>query len=314
MTRISENSSSMAIGRSLQKARKQMEDLQLKGSSLKDIARPSDNPMGNIQVLEIDSKMADNEQYIKNANYALFNLSFTEKALEQLGDTLGRVKELAIAMASNTYSQTNRQHANKEVRQLREEVLSIANRRVGNRFIFGGFKTLERPFDFNGNYRGDEGNISLEVRKDFFVKTNFNGKEIFFNDREPSLRAGPSSRSLASSGEMEREGTFELLDGLIVALEANDVGAIQNLLPKFDRQAEKIMELRTHIGALENAITNSKGDIEKENIRFEERKSEISDADIFKLFSDISRQKRVLQATHQASAGLLNRSLLDFLR
>ena len=291
-----------------------MEDLQLKGATLKDIVRPSDNPMGNIQVLEIDSKMADNSQYIKNANYALFNLSFTEKALEQLVDTLGRVKELAIGMASNTYNKTNRQHANKEVRQLRDQVLSIANRRVGNRFIFGGFKTLERPFDFNGDYRGDEGSISLEVRKDFFIKTNLHGKEVFFNDGARNLWEGPSGRSLASAKEAPQEGIFTHLDALIIALDANDSGTIQNLLPKFDQEAERIMGLRTGIGALENSIVNSKGDIEKENIRFEERKSEISDADIFKLFSDISQQKRVLQATHQASAGLLNRSLLDFLR
>ena len=304
----------MAVGRSLQKARKQMEDLQLKGATLKDIIRPSDNPMGNINVLEIDSKMSDNDQYIKNANYALFSLSFTEKALEQLAETLGRVKELAIAMSSSNYNKTNRQHANKEIRQLREQVLSIANRRVGNRFIFGGFKTLERPFDTNGGYRGDEGNISLEVRKDFFVKTNFHGKEVFLSNGEDTIWQEPSSRSLASSEEVDGKGIFTHLDELIVALEVNDVRAIQNLLPKFDQEAEKIVALRTHIGALENAIVNSKGDIEKENIRFEERKSEISDADIFKLFSDMSQQRRVLQATHQASAGLLNQSLIDFLK
>ena len=103
------------------------------------------------------------------------------------------------------------------------------------------------------------------------------------------------------------------LDDFIFALEANDVGMIQGLLTKFDRAAEKIVGLRSKIGALENAIVNSKEDVEKENVRFEERKSKISDADVFKLFSDVSRQKSVLQATHQASANLVNKTLLDFL-
>ena len=309
MTRISDNSSSVAVRQSLQQARKKMEDLQLKGATLKDIVRPSDNPMGNIQVLEIDSKMADNTQYIKNSNYALFNLSFTEKALEQLAETLGRVKELAISMASSTYNEVNRQHVGNEIKQLREQVLSIANRRVGNRFIFGGFKTLERPFDYSGTYRGDEGHISLEVRKDLFVQTNFHGKEVFYGGE----REGGSSLTRDIASEEGSESVFSYLDDFVIALDANDVGMIQRLLPELDGVADKIVGLRTKIGALENAIVSSRQDVEKENIRFEERKSEISDTDIFKLFSDISRQKSVLQATHQASANLINKTLLDFL-
>ena len=117
---------------------------------------------------------------------------------------------------------------------------------------------------------------------------------------------------MASEGG--KEGIFAYMDALVLALDANDVGMIQGLLPKFDRAAEKIVGLRTRIGALENAIVNSKQDMEKENIRFEERKSKIGDADIFKLFSDISRQKSVLQAAHQSSGNLLNRTLLDFLQ
>ena len=183
MTRVSENSSSLAVNKALNKAKKKMEDLQLKGATLKEIVRPSDNPIGNIRILEIDSKMADNVQYTKNADYALFNLSFTERALEQLAEILGRVKEVAISMASSTYNEVNRQHVNNEVRQLREQILSIANRRVGHRFIFGGFKTLGKPFDVSGYYRGDEGDITLEVRKDFFVKTNLHGERGFFQRR-----------------------------------------------------------------------------------------------------------------------------------
>ena len=208
MTRVSDNSSSVAIRQALQQARKKMEDLQLKGATLKEIVRPSDNPIGNIHVLEIDSKMADNAQYIKNTNYALFGLSFTERALEQLSDALGRVKEIAISMASGTYNETNRRHTGNEIRQLREQILSIANRRVGHRYIFGGFKTLERPFDYNGAYHGDEGHISLEVRKDFFVQTNFHGREVFFNREEgPAFpEDSPALREIAS--EEDSEGIF----------------------------------------------------------------------------------------------------------
>ena len=72
MTRVSENSTSIVVGHALGKVKQKMEDLQLKGSNLKEISRPSDNPIGNIEILGINSKLADNEQYLKNASHALF--------------------------------------------------------------------------------------------------------------------------------------------------------------------------------------------------------------------------------------------------
>ena len=53
--------------------------------------------------------------------------------------------------------------------QLRLQAISIANKRMGNRYIFSGYKTLTKPFDKEGNYSGDDGKIKLEVSKDFFV-------------------------------------------------------------------------------------------------------------------------------------------------
>ncbi len=66
MSRVSEGSSIHAIQYSIAKTKEKLEDLQLRGSNLKQVQRPSDDPVGNMEILSIRSKSIDNDQYKRN--------------------------------------------------------------------------------------------------------------------------------------------------------------------------------------------------------------------------------------------------------
>ena len=68
------------------------------------------------------------------------------------------------------------------------------------------------------------------------------------------------------------------------------------------------------MGSLDNAISNSENYIEKEKLQNETYRSKIEDADVAELFSDLARQKNVLEATYKASSNLMNQSLLNFVK
>ena len=72
------------------------------------------------------------QQYLKNSNYALLQLNVTEKSLEQITDILSKAKELAIAQSSDFYTQDVRKSVANEVHQLRNRLISISNKRIGN--------------------------------------------------------------------------------------------------------------------------------------------------------------------------------------
>lgn len=346
MTRVSENSSTASIKFALNKTKAKLEDLQTKGSTLKNITRPSDDPIANVEALSLSSRSSDNDQYIRNADYALLQLNVTEKSLEELTDLLTKAKEIAIAQSSDFYDEDVRRSVSNEVIQLRNMALSIANKRVGQKYIFAGYKTLTKPFAENGDYRGDKGHATLEIAKDFFVPVNIHGAEIFFSaDRatftqptplEDVRKADPASpkkevapeeslfhgstRAPASGQPQTNDGfsspsnIFTHLDGLVVALENNDAEGIQNLLEKFDDDISRVVTLRTRIGSIVNSVDRSKVMLESENIDTASRKSKLVDADIAELFSDITRHQNVLQTSYKASQAMLNQNLLDFLR
>lgn len=348
MTRVSENSSTHSIKYSLGKTKRKMENLQLKGSTLRSITRPSDNPISNVEAMSLESRIKDNEQYIRNADYAELHLNSTEKSIEQIIDIMNKAKEIAIAQSSDFYDANIRENVSNEVKQLRNQALAIANKRVGNKYLFGGYKTLSKPFSTEGEYQGDLGKITVEISKDFFVPINLTGYEVFYSTDDssspqpnPFKEVGPSDgvpdeyrnqeqiekakeqdRGLASKLTPEpnetdyktRTNVFSLLDGLTSSLENNDPTYTQSLLEKFDDAINRLVTMRTKVGSVMNSVSSSRMSNEDDKINAATRRSAIVDADITELFSDITRQQDILKTTYQASKGLMNKRLLDFLR
>jgi flagellar hook-associated protein 3 FlgL len=344
MTRVSENSSFHAIGYSVGKTKSRLEDLQLKGSNLKRIQKPSDDPIGNVELLTSRSKLSDSAQYLRNANYAKTQLAVVENSIEELTDLMVKAKELAIGQASSFYAPEVRQGIAKEIEQIRNQSLSIGNRRFGNRFIFGGYKTLTRPFDQAGQYQGDKNTMTIEITRDFYVPINFNGSEVFLKQTNSAIKEfkDPTTplkndlkqeyfpelipdegdenlinRELASTSDQEMPtevgSIFQDLQSLENALITNNPEIVQTILPKFDDHIDRLITFRTKVGSIMNSITQTEDSIEKNDLITNQYKSKIEDADVAELFTDLSRQKAVLDATYKSSAQMMNQSLLKFI-
>lgn len=341
MTRVSEGSSAASLKYSMNRAKAKLEDLQLKGATLKSMTRPSDNPVSNVEVMQLKSMTKDNQQFLRNADFALMQLNVTEKSLEQMTELMVKAKELAIAQSSDLYNPEVRENVSNEVRQMRHMLLGLANKRLGSRYIFGGFKTTEPPFTSEGRYLGDKGHMTLEVSKDFFVQTNLHGSEVFYVDegfddkndhplkdfqelkqksakdaQQEQIReiASEESQIEGSDRIRKRENLFSLLDTLATSLENNEPDVIQNLLEKFDTATSRLITLRTRVGSMVSSIENSKNVLESDNIDNAERTSKLVDADIADLFSELTKQQEVLKTTYKSTQGLISQNLLDFMR
>ncbi len=346
MTRVSENSNMASVNLAINKAKNKLENLQTKGTSLKDVNRPSDNPIASVEALSISSITSDNEQFLKNINHATMQLNISESTLEQLTDIMVKAKELAIGQASDFYDEKIRKNVSLEITQLRNQALALANQRLGPRFIFGGHATLKPPFDKDGNYYGDSGKINLEVTKDLFIPINVPGNEVFFASEKnsgtivspmqnfPEIKRGKASdqeappeeapvvsRELASVDEKNdvdnfatRGNIFSQLSSFVTALENNDTKVIQSLLEDFDNSISRLITLRTKVGSLNSSVQIAKNGIEGQTLQLEDKKSHLIDADVAEVFSDLQKQQQVLKTTYSSSKGLVNQSLLDFIR
>jgi flagellar hook-associated protein 3 FlgL len=280
--------------------------------------------------MALRSQGVDAEQYLRNLNFAQTQLSYTENILEEMTDILVKAKELAVGQASSIYSPEIRLGVSKEIHQMRQQMLGIANKRIGNRYLFSGQKILTRPFDQDGKYQGDKNKINIEVNKDVFVPVNITGADLFFgkakkpiekedlNLKPPGMEINTDGlhrtpASVAPDGEVV-VSIFDELRGLENALLTDNPQIIQGLLEKLDTSIERVVTYRTEIGSLANTITNAETNIEKTKILNEAHKSKIEDADVSELMGDLQKEQAVLKATYRASSNLMNVSLMDFLK
>ena len=347
MSRVSENSHAASLELSLGKTKRKIEDLHLKGGNLKRIRKPSQDPVGNVEILTIKSRESINTQYKRNTEYALTNLRYVESSLGELTDLMVKAKEIALSQSSDLYNPGVRRSIAKEVEQIYNQLLSIANRRFGSRYLFSGHATNQSPFTREGNYLGDGGKIYIETARDFYVPINLTGKEVFtiskFRKAADSNKISEIDQLTLKQKSKEEENAdvqkidisrqkldlevkefekkslsdprlFDLVKSLETMLLASDTDSIQMLLEKYDDAIDHLITLRTRVGSLSNSVTSVADGLSKSEILDAERRSKIEDADLAKLFSDIQTQNNVLRASYKATASIFNQSLLDFLR
>lgn len=349
--RIADKMAFEQVKANVAKNRRQMHELQNQAATQKRVTKPSDDPLAASRVLGERVDLTGKKQFLKNISYAKSFLDYTDQSLSELSETLMRVKELALSQANDaSASDESRRVVATEVEQLYNQAVQIGNRKLGDRFIFGGFKTTQSPFDYQGKYHGDGGEILIHVDKDSFLSMNMPGNRIFLGEglgadgvssptpdqprtieefkmeqlteaMAPELR-GPASISSEFSSEENLStpekasstvNIFSVLKDLEISMRANDKAGIQESLDEIDQALSQVVLARSQVGSRSMVLENYSQTLEKAKVDNQITISQLEDADIFSTVSDINKTESTLQATLQTSGKLIQKSLMDFL-
>lgn len=178
--RIADNMNYTQVIGNLNKNRKEASDLQNQAATQKRVTKPSDDPAGTTRVLAARTDLTGIQQYEKSLAQARSFLEFSEQSLQELSEILMRLKELAIGQANEASANGDtRRSVSTEVEQLYQQAMHVANRKIGDRYLFGGYRTQAPPFSSNGEYRGDDGEMMIEVNKGAYIPMNIPGSKVF---------------------------------------------------------------------------------------------------------------------------------------
>jgi flagellar hook-associated protein 3 FlgL len=163
--RVSENMKFNTMVNNLFRVQDSYNEVMEKMATQKNINRPSDDPIGMSRVLSLRKSKASVEQYSRNINSGNSWLEITESKLYSADELLIRAKEIAIAQSTATASAETRSISAVAVEQIIDEMLSIANSKYGDRYLFSGTRMDEAPFLSSytdssriGNFVAAEGN------------------------------------------------------------------------------------------------------------------------------------------------------------
>jgi flagellar hook-associated protein 3 FlgL len=181
--RIADKMQFEQVKANIAKNRSQMSELQNQAATQKRVTKPSDDPLAASRVLANRIDLQGNRQFGKNLAYARSFLEYTDQSLGDLTELVVRAKELALSQSSDAgSSEQSRRMVAAEIEQLRGQLSSIGNRKLGDRFIFGGFNTQAAPFSAEGQYAGDSGEMNIHVDKETFVAMNVPGARVFLGE------------------------------------------------------------------------------------------------------------------------------------
>ncbi len=147
------------------------------------IVRPSVDPFGAKQVLDLGEAAATTREFHKNLAAAASRLGLEDSVLGSVTDVLHRFRELAIQGNSAALNDADRKSLASEIRERLAELIGLANTRdAANDYLFAGYRTDTQPFAATASgfvYNGDQGQRSLQVGPSIQVATGDSGADVF---------------------------------------------------------------------------------------------------------------------------------------
>ncbi|MBK1726669.1 flagellar hook-associated protein FlgL [Halorhodospira neutriphila] len=150
------------------------------------VRQPSDDPTAAARALDLERAISAVERFNKNGDMARTRLSMSESALEQAGNNLQRIRELAVQAANGSQTPETREQIAAEVRERREQLFQLANSRDGSgEYLFAGSRTRTQPFHMTSGgtveYRGDQNTREVRVGPGRQMSVDSSGFEVFMD-------------------------------------------------------------------------------------------------------------------------------------
>jgi len=183
-------------------------------TSGKQIHKPSDDPAGMRDTLALRTSLKQIKQYDRNINNNRIFLQSGESALDSIGISLSRAKELSIVELGGLSSTETRGYARTELQSIISSVVDAANTKVKNMYVFSGTETRTTPFEVSESdavYKGNSDNVTVQIEQGTNVKLTIPGSEVLGTDLNPDLNTATLVSSL-NGGAGVKDGSIAITD------------------------------------------------------------------------------------------------------
>jgi len=188
---------------------------------------PSVDPPDANSALSLERVLAEQEQLLSNIQSATASFSYVDSSLGDASDLLrNAVNEIAAAHVGTGVTADQKAEAALLVEEIARSMLGIANKRVGDAYLFGGTGNTEAPFVSEAGgirYVGTEQATRALLGDATPTNTVLTGSEVFgalsgevagYRDLRPAMDANTRLSDLAGAGgEGIRLGTIVIDDG-----------------------------------------------------------------------------------------------------
>jgi flagellar hook-associated protein 3 FlgL len=281
----------------IQKVSEELVRINEKIASGKVINRPSDDPVAVVNSMTLKTGLSQIEQYQRNIRYGVSWLDLRESVLTEVKELTSRAQELAIQMASDNQSPETRADAATEMGHLLDQAIALGNTRLGENYIFAGYKTRTTPFSKTvlggvetATYNGDGYDIQIQIGRDEALVIGRNGQTTLMDSN-----------------------VFTTLGSLKQALADNDVEAIRQQIGQLEGVNNYLDNEIADTGAKSNRMDVKNSIWGDMLLDLKKQLSNAQDADVAGLVTQSQEKQVAYQAALLVSARLSQLSILNYI-
>src|SRR5690625_2972487 len=262
----------------------------------KKITRPSDDPIIAMKGISYRTELTEAEQYTRNATEIWNWFDHSDDILGKATSAVQQMEELATQAANGTNTDDELKAIKKEVEQLKEQMIEIANSNVNGKYIFNGTDTDEAPIKVDGDtweiIEGDGRSqmVEIEVSKGIFMEVNVSPDGVFDED------------------------LFDNIDGFLEALDSGNSDALNESIGELQTSSSNIIQARAELGARMNRLELIEDRLSQQVIIAKDTMAKNEGVDFEEAVTNLLTQEVIHRAALAAGSKIIQPSVLDFLR
>jgi len=264
-----------------------LNNIQQKVSSGKNINRPSDDPISMVSSLNFQTALSQVTQYSQNIQTGNLWLSSSETAISQASDLVTQAKQIATQMGTGDQTDASRTQAAAEVDQLLDQAVSLGNTQVAGKYIFAGYRTSTAPFskttDNNGvdtvTYNGDTNDFQIQVGTNEQVTVGKNGKAVFVDSN-----------------------LFSSLETLKQAITNNDLPTIQQQVNTLQGTEDSLQTQLADVGIKQNRLTDNQTRLTQWSTNIQDQISNLQNVDYNQAIVELQQKQTAYEVALQSAS------------
>ena len=268
----------------------------------KKITRPSDDPIIAMKGMGYRTEVTEIEQYRRNASEVWSWFDHSDDVLNNASKAMQRMEYLAVQAANGTNSEDELSSIKKEVEQLKEQMIEIANTNVNGKYIFNGTDTNIPPIEVGVDENGDEELIF-----------NVDPQDLQTVDVEVS-KGIKMAVNISPEGLFDEEGLFTNIESFLNALENGDQEALNTSIGELQDSSLNIIQSRAELGARMNRLELIEDRLSQQEIIAKDTMAKNEGVDFEEAVMNLMTQEVIHRAVLSAGSKIIQPSLLDFLR
>lgn len=280
-------------------------------SSLKEVNRPSDDPLTVSKIMDLNNSIIQNDQYRTTIEDAIDWTNVQDSALANATNSMHRIDTLIQSAANGIMTAEDREAIKSNIKGEMETLVDSLNTNFGGRYVFSGQQTTTPPFTIvegeDGKFQGIQyresvgetnGNLPREISPGVTVELNTDGQGLMTIPGE--------------DGELDNLSSF--FQDVFTALDEQDTEALgSELMERADNMLENIVNTRSEIGAIFNRLESAKSRNESESLNLQSMLSKNQDVDVAEKFMQYSMEMVSYEASLQIGTRILQTNILNYL-